>query len=142
VVAVDGVTQAARAALAATITSGGVTCRPYPSWDVSSGSIATLGSARWELAEGPTQRWGITAIVFPVRIYQVVDASVDKSLEYHDSAFQNVIDGLGADRTLGGKVAWSDVSADAAQEFYREPNGQAYAVISLEVRVAPFANAA
>lgn len=140
--ATDGVTQAVRTALADAITAGGVTCRKYPSWDIGSGSIATLGAPQWELAETPDQKYGIRAIVIPVRLYQVVDGSIEKSLEYHDIAFQNVLDGLGSNRTLGGKVANSDVLGDVSQEFYREPNGQAYAVISIVVRVMPFPNSA
>jgi hypothetical protein len=141
-VAVDGVTQACRTAIADAITAAGVTCRKYPAWDIGSGSIATLGTPRWELQDGYDQRYGIRAIVFPIRLYQVIDGSVEKSLEYVDIALQNVIDGLGADRTLGGKVANSGLDTSVTQEHYREPNGTAYTVTTLEIAVAPFPNAA
>ena len=140
--ATDGITQACRAAVADAVTAGGVTCRKYPAWDIGSGSIATIGTPRWELSEGPDQRYGIRGIIFPIRLYQVIDGSVEKSLEYVDIALQNVIDGLGADRTLGGKVVNSDLGSSITQEHYREANGQAYTVTSLELAVVPFANAA
>lgn len=140
--ATDGITQACRAAIADAITAAGVTCRKYPAWDIGSGSIATLGTPRWELSDTPDQRYGIRGIIFPIRLYQVIDGSVEKSLEYVDIALQNVLDGLGADRTLGGKVANSDLESSVTQEHYRESNGAAYTVTTLELAVMPFPNAA
>ena len=78
--ATDGVTQACRAAIANAVTAAGVTCRNYQSWYVYMGSMATLGAARWELTESPDQRYGVRAIVFPLRLYQVIAGGVEQDL--------------------------------------------------------------
>lgn len=139
--AVDGIIAAVRTAVSAAVTAKGVTCRKYDSWTLSSGSLATLGAADIELAEGPDQSYGVRSVTLPVLIYQLVDGSAEKSMEYHEAAFSNVVDGLGADRTFGGKVAGSDITGDARQNYYREAGGRIVSIIEIPLRVMPFANA-
>lgn len=137
---VQGVTAAVRTALAATLTDAAVTCLAYDEWDVSSGSLATVGAARWELADGQDQRTGIRAIVFDVLVYQHVDGGSSQSVAYLETAVEKIMDGLANDRTLGGAVTYADFDGDAVPSFYRLPNGQVYAVTSIPVRVMPFSN--
>jgi len=141
---VRGVTNEARAALAAAITSGGLTCRKFDTWDIKAGNIATLGLARWLVSEQNDQSYGFRAIVLPVLVYQVVNGSIEANMVYQEQNLEKVIDGLAADRTLGGKVVSSGVDAeDVQQEFYRvQGSGIAYAVASVDVTIRPFANAA
>ncbi len=73
-------------------------------------------------------------------VYQIIDGSVDVSLSYQEKNIEKVINGLGRDRTLGAKVAWSDASDEVTQSYYREPSGLAFSVASVDVAVQPFAN--
>jgi hypothetical protein len=139
-VSVQGVTLTVRTALAATLTDAAVTCLAYDEWDISSGSLATVGSARWEMNDGDDQRTGIRAIVFDVFVYQVIDGGFSQSMAYMETAVEKIMDGLASDRTLGSKVAYADVSGDAVPSFNRIPNGQVYAVTTIPVRVMPFPN--
>lgn len=138
---VTGQTLAARTALAAAITAGGLTCRKYDSWDIDAGNIATLGLARWGLREEFDQAYGFRSIVLPVLIYQIVDGGVDASLGYQETNVEKVINGLARDRTLGGKVATSSVAGqEATTEYYRIQGGGAYSIASFDVEVSPFPN--
>jgi hypothetical protein len=139
---VIGVTLAARTALATAITTGGLTCRKYDTWDISEGNIATLGLAKWVLPEDIDQSYGFRVVTLPVLIYQVIDGGIDQSLGYQETNVENVIDGLAADRTLGGEVPNSGIVSDPVSSYYRVPNGQAYSVVSFDVAVMPFSNAA
>jgi hypothetical protein len=142
VAGVAGITAALRTALAARITLGGVTCRPYDEGDIHAGSIASLGIASWVLGEARDQRACIKEVVFPVFVYQLVDASVTASIGYAETAFESVVNGLGSDPTLGRACAYSEVDGFAETSYFREPSGQTIAVVQLAVRVTPFANAA
>lgn len=135
---VSGVTLAARTALAAAITNGGLECRKYDTWDIDAGNIATLGLVRWGLSDQSDQAYGVRRVVLPVLVYQTIDGSIADSLGYQEANVESVLDGLGADRTLGGEVAWSEVGDDVTQSYYREANGQAFAIASFDVTVQPF----
>ena len=140
---VIGITSATRTALATAITAGGLECRTFDTWDIDAGNIATLGLVRWRLVEQPDQSYGFRHLVIPVLVYQVIDGAINDSLAYQETNVEKVIDGLARDRDLGGKVVSSDVDGgDVAQSYYREPNGQAFSIASLDVVVTPFPSAA
>jgi hypothetical protein len=134
-----GVTQACRAGIAAAVTAEGVTCRKYDAWDVGSTSIATLGAATWDLRDTMDQEFGIRAITFPLYIYQIVDGSAEKSLEYQDINVQKVVDGLGKDRSLGGIVTNTEIDGLIESTFYRD-TAATYVVTQINVTVYPFSN--
>lgn len=138
--AIAGTTSAARTALAAALTTAGVPCLAYDEWDLQSGCMATIGAATWELREGADQAYGFRSITFQVLVYQLIDGSASVSMAYQESALETILDGLGSDRTLGNKVPNSDVTGEASQSFYREPNGQTISVVSVPVTVMPFTN--
>jgi len=137
---VSGITAAVRAALAAALTDAAVPCLAYDEWDMQSGSMAAVGAATWELADGADQAYGFRAITLPVMVYQLVDGSASQSLAYQETAFETIVNGLGADRTLGGKVVHCDVEGEASTAYYREPSGQTISVVTVQVRVMPFSN--
>jgi hypothetical protein len=99
---VTGITLAARTALAAAITTGGLECRKYDTWDLDAGNIATIGLVRWGIRKGYDQRYGFQSLTLPVLVYQIIDGSIEQSLGYQESNVESVINGLAADRTLAG----------------------------------------
>ena len=139
---VSGITLAARTALAAAITTGGLTCRKFDTWDITEGNIATLGLAKWTLPDDVDQSYGFRVVTLPVFIYQIIDGSIDQSLGYQETNVENVINGLAADRTLGRKVPMSSIVGDVVTEYYRVQGGGAYSVVSFDVAVMPFPNSA
>lgn len=139
---ISGITATCRNALATAISNAGVSCQQYDGWDISSTATARLGAAEWELdADTLDQRITLKSITFPVYIYQLVDGSADSSLAYQDTNLELVVNGIGADRTLGGLVADAQVTGSASGEFYRD-TGSVYSVVSVPVKVTPFGNAA
>jgi hypothetical protein len=140
-VSVSGVTSIVRAAVADTITSGtSYSCYAYTPWDIPKASHAALGTLSWELSEHPDQSYGIRRVVIPIRLYQQLNNNTTSTLGYADTMLEDCIDAIGSDRTLGGVVASSDLSSVVTQAYYREQNGIAYCVTTLELEVFPFAN--
>jgi len=137
---VTGITLACRTALAAAITAGGLECRKYDTWDIDAGNIATLGLTRWGLPDDIDQAFGFRTVTLPVLIYQIVDASISDSLGYQETNVEDVVNGLARDRTLGGRVANSDVVSEASTDYYRVQGGPAYSIVAFDVRMTPFAS--
>jgi len=138
---VTGVHNAVRTAVSAAITSGGLTCRKYDTWDIRAGNIATLGLLEVGLSEGADQKYGARVVTVPVIVYQIVGNSIDASLAYQETNVEKAINGLGVDRTLGGLVAHSDIGSSPTQpSYYRAESGAAYSVVTFNVDVMPFSN--
>lgn len=120
--------------------------RKYDGWDVHGTSYATIGTPTWNLVvpDAPDQAYGVQAITFPVYVYQFVDGSAEKSMEYQDANFHKVLAALGSDRTLGNasKVRSSEVVGEVTGEVYRTEAGQAVSVLLFNVRVVPVPNVA
>lgn len=135
-----GVTQGARAAIATAVGASGLSCYQYDAWDIPGDDFCTIGAGEWVLSEGSDQRYGVRAIQLPVMLYSQVDGNAEQSLAYQELALHKIIDELGADRTLGGKVVSSDVDQPVQQYFLRNPNGQTYSVITIPLTVYPFSN--
>jgi len=140
-VSVAGVTLAARTAIANAVTSGGLTCRKYDTADVGAGPLATVGAPEWEMVTGPDQRYGIRSVSFLLYVYQQITSDNEVVRGYQDTNFELLVDALGADRTLGGKVTNSDFEGDPGESFAKFPNGALYSIVSARVRVWPFPNA-
>lgn len=138
--AISGISLHVRTYLAAALTTAGVPCLAYDEWDVPLGSMAALGAAAWDLSDGQDQAYGVRSMTVHVLVYQLVDGGASQSIAYQEAALETILDGLGSDRTLGGKVVHSDVGGEAVQSFYREPNGQTISMVSVPVTVFPFAH--
>lgn len=136
------VTQDCRTALKTKLDAQFSVVRKYDAWDLSSGTMVTIGSPSWEMRETPDQKYGVRAVTFPVYVYQQVDGSAEKSFEYQDANFHKALTALGADRTLGGKVVGSEIVGDPRMDVYSTDSGARISVIELAVRVMPFANVA
>ena len=137
-----GVTQAVRSAIATSVQASGLSCYQYDAWDIPADDFCTIGAGEWVLSEGSDQRYGVRAVTLPVMLYSQVDGDAEQSLAHQESALHKIIDELGLSRTLGGKVAFSDVDQPVQQYFMRSPNGQTYSVITIPLTVYPFANRA
>jgi hypothetical protein len=131
-----------RAAVATIVELSGLSCYQYDAWDIPADDFCTIGAAEWVLNEGSDQRYGVRAVTLPVMLYSQVDGNAEQSLAYQEAALHKIIDELGLTRTLGGRVAYSDVDQPVQQYFLRNPNGQTYSVITIPLTVYPFANRA
>jgi len=103
------------------------------------GSIVTLGMASYIVSEYE-QGYGFYHVAIPVRVYQLIGHKIDASLEHLEDNFEIIVNRLGADRTLGGKVANSEVSDNASQSTWTTGSGQMFSVIDFVVTVTPFSN--
>lgn len=139
---VAGVTSAVRSAIATVVGAAGLSCYTYDSWDIPADDFVTLGAADWSLREDADQRYGIREIRVPVLLYSLVDGNAEQSIADQETALESLLDALGASRTLGGKVAYSDIGDQVSQTYLRSPNGQTYSVVTVPLLVMPFPNKA
>lgn len=135
-----GVSSGVRSAIATRVATSGLSCYEYDAWDIPSDLFVTLGAARWTLREHQDQAYGIRQMTIPVMLYALIDGDAEGSIAAQESALESILNALGADRTLGGKVAYTEPDAEVDQTYLRNPNGQTYSVVTLVLGVVPFSN--
>lgn len=136
---VQGVTSVARNALKDVISSTKIKCRSFDTWDGRQQVLATLGVARYVTAEEIDQSYGFQQVIIPVRLYYKVTHNLDKSLEACEKSIEVIIDALGDDRRLGGRVVTSAISEQVNQTVW-EAGDMRFIMTEFSVIILPFPN--
>lgn len=139
---VAGVTKAARTAVAKAITKGGITCLPYDTWTLATGSgVATLGALpAYDLTKNPDQSMRIRSITFDIISYQLVDANIAESVAYSESSFEKIVDAIGADITCEHHVVSMTVQEGVTTSLEREDSGVLVILTEIPLLVELHAN--
>lgn len=134
----NNVIQTIRAALAETITRSGINCTEFEEFDLPRTPCATIMLDTGTVNEWD-QQYGWKNLQFKVRNYHSFGASartVDKNL---DEDMTTILNALGQDRTLDGRVI--DTEILGFNRLYDNNPQPRYAWCEWRIEVTPYANA-
>lgn len=132
------VIQDVRAALGVPLTAAGFKYRPYEDFDAptASGPVVTCTLDGATIGESYDQMYLGLGWTYILRLYQLVQVNPGQALARHDANILALLTALGADRTLGGKVASHTITDFDAS--YETRANERWAVAEFTVEVTPF----
>ena len=127
-----------RTALAAYITTSGITCYAYEDYEIPPTPVATLTLGQPDIGE-MDQAYGWSRLRFVLRNYRLLEGNAQVGLAAMDTDMQAILTTLGSDRTINGLCV--DSTVESVDVSFETRGTAQYAVAEWTLSLGPFFNA-
>ena len=133
----ESLIRTVRFAICETITRAGLKCEPYEEFTLPRTPVATLLFETASITEWD-QKFGWETITYRLRNYHSFGGSARKVDEALDADMRVIINALGEDRTLDGRVV--DIKVISVNRYYDVSPAPKYGWGEWLLEVTPYAN--